>query len=158
MTKTMKDHCPTPSSAIRAMTSGLREQSKRDDFRVDMMYFGLSDDDFGAGKGICCGCAATCAIQKATGIDFGTETIGEAELRATAVHIDVIDLEAFEMTIDQFRRGIVRRLLSYYNCSSLALVLEERSLNTMPYLTNSNWEQLLPAYDNLADVLEQLGH
>lgn len=106
--KTMKDYAPKPSDAIRAMIDGLRASKTWDRFHVDM-------GSYGKNIGVTCyGCAATCAIQQATGIMFHWNGIAQPSLRASKVNVTLDDLSEFEIAIDAFRRGAVEWIFRYY--------------------------------------------
>jgi hypothetical protein len=126
----MKRYCPTPSSAVRAMVNGLRNQDRRADFQVDMGSFGLVH------RGVCFGCAATCALQEATGRNFTVRDITE--------HC----LSDWELMIDGLRSGFVKGLLNYYEVDSFDFDL--------PYLSTENWRDNLEPYERLATYLESI--
>lgn len=110
--KTMKDFCPKPSDALQAMLDGLRE-IPGPNFKVDMLNYGHVYGD------ICYGCAATCAIQKATEVRLTPYNIKKTPLRAEAYNVELIDLIDFESALDEARMGRIDDLLRYYGYTNL---------------------------------------
>ena len=51
-------------TALQAMVDGLKRQSKRKGFMVDMVTFGNVSPE------TCYGCAATCTLQEMYGVNF----------------------------------------------------------------------------------------
>ena len=68
-----------PSQAIFAMCDGIEDALARSDFRIDMDTFGRTENN------ICCGCAATCTLQKLSDLKFNQATIYGAVARFTAI-------------------------------------------------------------------------
>lgn len=143
----MKNYCPTPSSAIRAMINGLRNQSQRDDFSVDMLTFGAHIGS------TCFGCAATCAVQQATGINFTRDSIKSCVSKSKAVGVSPLHLQQFEYVIDDLRLGAIAPLFEYYDLD----IPRELICLDLPLMVNSTWEDSLPAYEALAAELEKSG-
>jgi len=105
----IKDLAPKPSDALQAMVDGLKAQSKRDDFEIDMRTFGMK------GMTICFGCAATCAIQQLAGIDFTMKTGISCEMyRAETLNLEIGEMSRFESVIDNARCGNLSNLLRFY--------------------------------------------
>lgn len=123
-----------PSEAAQAMVDGLRIQSKRSDFKIDM-------DDFGSTDGkICFGCAATCAIQVLNKKDFTVEDLrSRAISRRQAVRAAADKVARFESAINCFRMGVPIGLFNFFDIDYPAFT---RSQNW--YLDDDNWEDQLP--------------
>ena len=148
--KTFKDLLPETSDAVQAMYEGLLTQSKRKDFEIDMDSFGKSN-----GK-ICFGCAATCAVQQATGINLTPASINTLKDRTTKLKIDYEDLHSFEHAIDMFRKGYSELLFYYYgfkNCKELG---EKYKPNF--YLFDDDWEEQMPLVKDYIERLRTAGY
>lgn len=139
--KTFRELCEGKVwKAIQFMIDGLKEQSERIDFRIDMSTFGSKEDD------ICFGCAATCATQKATGINLTPESI----LHPWSIFdISKEDTDEFELAIDYLRSGITRHIFKYFGKEVVPQV-------GLQYLMTETWEKHLPAYQAYADQLKAL--
>ena len=107
MTK-IKDIISKPSQALKAMIDGLREQDARQDFKIDMGTYGWVDP----GK-VCYGCAATCAVQKVTGINLDIASIS-LENQAHRLGVEESDLDDFQTAIDTARSGSMAELFNYF--------------------------------------------
>lgn len=145
--KTMVDYCPTPSSAIRAMVNGLRNQSNRKDFVIDMGYYGLEKG------GLCFGCAATCAVQEAAKVNFTVVNIYVGQ-QCETLDVDFEELNHFEGMLNSLRMGRWDHLIEYYDRKDL---LDKLSNVHLPAMENVTWRQCLVYYEELAERLEKLG-
>jgi hypothetical protein len=143
---------PKPSDAVRAMIDGLREHSKREDFKINMAYFGLKPTLSLLGdSNICYGCAATCALQKITGVTLVWETIEEVG-RVKAYDLQYGDMKTFEIAIDGLRCGELNSLFSYYGVPQIRWF----DFN-LPHLKTDSWEAGLPRYEKLYKKLIEKG-
>ena len=139
--KSMKDFCPKASDAIQAMLDGLQELPSPK-FEVAMFTFG--DAYYNGSSGcVCYGCAATCAVQKATDTLFDYDSIHKRTARAKAVEVDEADLRRFETAIDKFRCGVADSLLAYYghNPANFAEASDIAGRKVAWYLTDSNYNE-----------------
>lgn len=144
------------SSAIRAMVNGLYNQSKRNDFEIDMDTLGEASKI----REIFYGGAATCAIQEATGMNFTPDTIGDITVGARAyyLHVDASDLGKFESGIDELRCGDPDEMAKYYGIDDFFVATNYNMDDFyLPELRTENWRELISAYENLADELENVG-
>lgn len=152
--KTFKELCDGKMwKAVEAMLIGLQEQNKRKDFKIVMETFGRSFDN------TCFGCAATCAIQQLTGVNFNSYDIRHEWLRAYAVETDVSDLNDFEMSINDLREGMLHGLIIYFGKSEAIDDLHVRYeimhiQKSLPRLLN-DWSNNLQPYYNLLNFLKQ---
>lgn len=146
MRRTFRAILQTPANALQAMVDGLREQSKRPDFLVDMSTYGEASSD-GA---ICYGCAATCAVQKATGINLTAKSIGYKAVQAVALDVASDDLRMFEAVINEARCGRLYQLFWYFRMTRLY----RESYNNRWFLSDSNWEAQLPAVESFIAELK----
>ena len=132
-----------PSIALQAMVDGLKEQSKRKDFKIRMTTFGESNNKF------CYGCAATCTLQKIAGKDLTADNIGLTNDRATFLKFDPIELKSFELAIDEAREGCLYELFNF--CGTAVL-------NKISYygfrLKTDDWEEQLPIVEKLIKELQ----
>jgi hypothetical protein len=142
----IKDIAPKPSDAIQAMIDGLLEQSERNDFKIDMGSFG------GFKKGVCCGCAAVCCVQKLAGVDFKDEysitLAGQSELSG----FDSSDLDDFENAVDFLRMGYLLPFFAYWQ-----MVPPDMFLVDEWYLHDEDWREQLPLIQNYCDKLKAAG-
>ena len=127
--RTFREILKVPSAALEAMCDGLLEQYYRKDFIIDMGTFG------GALNGICYGCAATCAIQKASGVNFTEETIYSKH--TAGGHFDIY---RFEQAIDHARNGQLKYLFEYFHINP------DRCLKYCNRwdMQNYNWKNEIP--------------
>ena len=159
--KNMRDFCPAPSDAVRAMVKGLRTARDAKDFRIDMGSFGHVGRKHE--EKICFGCAATCTIfesldlwpqMREYAVSRGPDNVAEdaAEVERLA-GVDWDDLRRFEIAIDDLRGdGEVERLCKYYE------VDVSLSVNTsLPLLGSSYSEWELLEYEAFADALSTVG-
>lgn len=151
--KTIKELAPKPSDAITAMIDGLREQSQREDFVVDMHDFGTKRN-----SGMCCGCAATCAIQKLTGINFKglyvTEMPSDFLARVKEFELGRESMGEFEDIINQFRLTNWVVLLRFYDIEPIYGAIPNKELRG---LWNDNWKENLHLYEAYRDQLKAIG-
>lgn len=142
----IKEILDKPSKAVRAMIEGLKKQSQREDFEVDMHHFGGSES---FNSILCFGCAATCAAQEAFKKNLSADEISERKSRAIAYGVDIKSLADFEMAIDDFRAGNYQALGKYYEIRIPYFQL--------PALHTINWRSNLSEYEKYADLLEECG-
>lgn len=145
--KKVKDIISKPSEAVRAMVDGLKEASKRSDFIIDMNTFGNNVGD------ICCGCAATCAIQKVFDYNFTAYNIYGKATKATALKADVNDLGHFESAIDELRTGYPRSILMYFHIKKQVIDDIISHPMPLPYMGCFSLEEL-DKYEKFAEYLE----
>lgn len=143
----IKEILKVPSAALQAMVDGLRKQSQRQDFKVDMSTFGYYDFE----TETCFGCAATCAVQEAFGVTFDKESIDFLVYRAEAVKCDARDLDKFESAIDCARQGDLRYLFRFFGAEYSA------EFDHRFELYSDNWKEQLPFVDELIVELKQKG-
>ena len=150
-------------TAVEAMITGLKNQNDRADFTVFMGSYGEASCELANGKKICFGCAATCAIQEYTGVNFDGNSIPNEYARARAIDADVDILRDFEIAIEWLRCGEPYKL-----CNFCELVGDEhRSVNSrfdgLPQLVSTtatcrpsseDWEFCLPEYETALDDLK----
>jgi hypothetical protein len=138
-----------PSKALQAMIDGLRNQSKRNDFRIVMTTFGESNDK----SNLCFGCAATCAVQELAKTNFTQSTIGSVFLRANKLQFDIDEFTCFEFSMDKARIGDVYDLFTFCN--------KQEQFDTNYYdrffLTSYTWEEQVPKVEKLIKELEEKG-
>lgn len=147
--KTIKEILKVPSAALQAMVDGLRKQSKRKNFRIDMGSFG----EVAITKSLCFGCAATCAAQQIAGKNLTPTNVGTLSKRAKKLNFDVLDLSKFEQAMDHARRGLIGSLFDYF------CVAEEHSIlfDNRFYLWSDSWEEQLPKVEALIEELKSKG-
>lgn len=92
-----------PSVAIKFALDGIKTQTQRPDFRLNMGTFG----DYAPITKTCYGCAATCAIQEIAGKNLDQNTIFNLGKRSDALGFDYKELEGFEGAIDCARNGVL---------------------------------------------------
>ena len=146
----IKDVAPKPSDAIQAMIDGLKRQSRRKLFRIEMSDYG--DVEEVNGKVICYGCAATCALQQLGDHNFKPGEIYSHLKRAHAIGFDAVEVDRFEWSINGLRLGDYLDLFGFYSGFEEIAPDEE-----LPILYSSNWRDGIPAYQAYADKLRALG-
>ena len=143
-----------PSVAIWAMINGIWKSDARDDFKINMSTFGDIADE------VCYGCAATCAIQEITGIEFKSSDIlytidNRAEILFGRNYVDYLpDLNKFEDAIDEFRNGDPVDLLDLYG-------IEDEDISYISSnwkLRNNNWRKELIKIEIYVKQLEDRGY
>jgi len=146
-----------PSEAIFAMCDGLIEQDKREDFIIDMLSYGGVQKDF------CCGCAATCTLQKLAGKNFNTQNIAPRISRDFAIHGNVCNedlLSKFEYAIDDLRTGCVHGIYQFFSVfpdQEQSDILFEKETK-LPVLNNGDWKEGIQAYLDFATALQEIGY
>ena len=122
-----------PSIALQAMVDGLREQSKRKNFKVDMRTFG--EGKYLNNPVMCYGCAATCTLQKIAGKNLTVDNINVNLDRAQFLKFELTELRRFEFAICDASIGLLYGL--FYFCR-----IDTAALNKISYdgfrLSNNN--------------------
>lgn len=144
--KKITDYISKPSEALKAMVDGLINQSKRKDFKIDMKYFGRGV------KGVCFGCAATCAIQQITGRKFTATNVGDEDFEKRE-KVMKVDYCVFEDCINLARKGIMYDLFNFFQLGSYFI----HSYNSRFNLENDNLESQLPKVEKLIAELKAKG-
>jgi len=146
--RSIKELAPKPSDAITAMIEGLKEQSQRKDFEVDMLSFGryfvMTDK--------CFGCAATCTLQKLYNKNFSKDEIFTPTYGIEGV--TQIEVQEFELMIDDFRKGGeegFKSFLLYYDAPYIV------PFKMMRELTTGRWRNRLKEYEAYRDQLKSIG-
>lgn len=132
-------YAPKPSDAVLAMINGLEEHSKREEFIVDMESFGMRRQK-SASTWFCIGCAATCALQKLTGVTLTAENICGSYARANALGFTDQDMLDVEMMYESLRRGDPSVMYGMYGIPHFIPHFE------LPHMKTSNWREVLPKY------------
>lgn len=142
-----------PSNAVKAMISGLKNQSKRKDFRIDMADFG------GYEEGVCFGCAATCSVQELSGKNFlpNSYSIRGTVNRAAFLNMHFDDLTKFEYSIDSLRNGVLYSLLDYFRVPLDLTVQLNSEFGYLWKMNTYNWEKEIPKIQPFLDRLIELG-
>lgn len=148
----IKDIISKPSEALQAMVDGLLEQDARHDFVVEMDFFGY----VGETSGRCFGCAATCAVQKITGVNFTPDDILK---RYVNTDIFLLDLCKFENIIDTARcSGNLRMLFFYFGYDDTFFDIDEKLTMANFSLQNHNWRHELPKVTAHIKLLQEAGY
>ena len=155
--KRMRDVCPSPSQAVRAMVSGLRTARQTKDVRTNLEGYAFLY--FSGGEKNCYACAGTCAILEALGIwDRRNEYADyrgrgkKAKLeRLTGVVYD--DIKRFELDIHDLGEGDPVWLYKYYSVD----IPQSATLPDLPLLGKSYSEIELQQYEAFADALKTAG-
>jgi hypothetical protein len=144
--KLIKDIISKPSEALQAMVDGLIEQAQRSDFQIDMNTYGEynNDDD------ICCGCAATCTVQKLLNKNLTKENIN-SDYHSEFYGIE--DIKEFENVMDDARVGSLITLFDYFNL----LDKFENDFDKRFCLRTDNWEKQIPKVKELIKELRDKG-
>lgn len=139
-------HLDKPSKILQTMIDGLRKQSQREDFSIAMGTFGTTIGE------VCFGCAATCAAQEASGINYTPEvSIKYAAGRAETLGVETQDLLIFEHMIDRVRVGSIYSMFAF-----LGLNREHRSDYSNRWCMGSgNWEGEIPKVEKLIAELKE---
>lgn len=140
---------PKPSDAVMAMILGLEEQSKREDFVIDMESFGMRRKLEGRGI-VCLGCAATCALQKMTGINLTEDVICGNATRAEALKMQALEMEVIEIMFDRLRQGDSYLLFTTYGVNPSIV-----PPFNLPCLYSHNWRDGLPEFKAFYNFLIQ---
>lgn len=144
----IKETIKLPSTALQMMVDGIKEQSKRTDFIINMSTYGDADNN-----GICYGCAATCTIQKIAARSISINYIGSVGLRAYDLGFDEDELRWFEDAIDDARAGELGNLFNFFGLEG------DHDLNYDDrfFLSNNSFECQLPYVESLIDELKENG-
>ena len=144
-TRQIKDIISKPSEALQAMVDGLKAQSEREDFVIDMDSYGTHDYK------ICYGCAATCTIQQLTGKKLTSKNIDETSDRAKFLKLDEYDLDDFEFIMNNVRSGYyIEGLLQYFN-------ITKRVKRPCFSLKSHNWKEEIPKVKKYIKYLQEKG-
>lgn len=152
--KTFKELCDGKMwKAVEAMLTGLSEQSKRTDFKINMATFGRSDHK------VCFGCAATCTIQQLAGVNFTVSNIQDVGDRAYATQTDLYDLSNFETAINELREGMISPLVNYFDkgkdVNYPKIYTSLRSIQASLPILLDDWQYKLQPYYYLLNFLKQ---
>ncbi len=134
--------------ALRFMYDGLKEFDADPAFTVCMAHYGYSRG------GVCVGCAATCAIQKAFEIRYTLADIDQVQGRGSALAKVVPDMET-EFCGELYSLETAYNMMRYGKAVRLCNILEIPSpwghfpLN----MTGDEWRVDMP---NLLDIIEKL--
>jgi hypothetical protein len=112
--KLIKDIITKPSEALQAMVDGLLEQSKRGDFKIDMDTYGTYDEN-----NICCGCAATCTVQKLLNKNLDKENI---DYESHSEFFGIEDIIEFESVMNEARMGYFSILIYIINLKNIMII------------------------------------
>ena len=141
------------STALQAMIDGLKFQSQRKDFRVDMSTFGGFSNSGDKGSLVCFGCAATCTIQQLLEINFTDSQIGSLSGRSRQTIRDSDDLDRFEEAIDMVGRGDLFYIFDYMGDRDS----HELSDDNRWILNTDNWQEQMPLVQDFVDTLKLKG-
>lgn len=131
--------------ALQFMADGLVNQSKREDFVIDMDTFGSVDEQ----NNICYGCAATCAIQEIAGENFDKDIFASPS-RSRAIGLDRIELHDFEWCINTARQGILYSLFNFFDKPRL----HKDDFDGLFKLNSNDWQEHLTKVQLLIDELK----
>ncbi|CBA17877.1 hypothetical protein AHIS2_p070 [Acaryochloris phage A-HIS2] len=154
---TFKTFCPKISDAIQAMYDGLLDQDNRgSDYGIDMCHYVTQRHN------VCFACAATCAIQKATGFTIEPNMISIMKNSAsTADFKDDFELEFDELAdvedaLDGFRSGAPDCLLEYYEVDPDEI--PEKLFEDMEniWLTTEEWRTEIQALPPIIQALKEI--
>jgi len=141
------------SAALQAMIDGLKLQSQRKDFRVDMSTFGTFYDPENKEIPVCFGCAATCTVQQLSKVNFTDSQIDSLEERSFLTIQNSNDLDRFEDAIDCARMGNLISIFNYMdNLESYELSDSNRWL-----LRTDDWQEQLPLVQDFVEMLKLKG-
>ena len=147
---------PTPQAAMTAMCDGLERQDKRSEFHIDMDFFLTASDK--TGVNVCCGCAATCAVQQIARRDYNPKFIAPDDAKVLAVteralyfDIEPTQLMNFEYAMDSARLGLMGDLYAFYG-----LPKPKHSVNPFTPLNNNNWRDKLKGVRKWIEKCEKL--
>ena len=141
------------STALQAMIDGLKFQSQRKDFRIDMSTFGDFSDLGNRGNPVCFGCAATCTVQQLSEVNFTDSQINSLEERSRQTIRDSDDLEGFEYAIDSARMGNLISIFNYMGDRDS----HEFSDDDRWFLSTDDWQEQLPLVQDFVDMLKLKG-
>jgi len=163
-----------PSEWVQYMCDGLEQQSERGGFSVDMTLFWMYDPN----EEMCFGCAATCALQEALGVDF------QSDFRRPHRHnsrtwspfnkeVDAMAYKRVEEAIDWLRIGtfvwfiqVMSELNGFDTDEFTAKAKHDAVLRRalgygssgLPSLLTCNWKEQLPHYRELIEPLRRIGY
>lgn len=149
---TFRERLGKPSAAVQAMIDGLREMEGKGAM-VNMGFFFLVSDRE------CFACAATAAVMKATGCDWGHARaelssnkglLWPAFAKVLGPDVEPDDLEYFEKAMDRFRMGRTCDLFHYFGVDYPDLAADWE-------LWTCGWEDQLPRVEVYRDKLIALG-
>ena len=155
--KRMRDVCPSPSQAVRAMVTGLRRARGTKDFRINLEGYAFLHCS--GGEKICYGCTGTCAILESLGLWGSRNEYGDYRGRGEKAKMESLtgvvydDLMAFELDMDALREGDPWWLYKYYG---VEISLDDNP--ELPRLANSYSEAELLKYEAFADELKLRGY
>ena len=153
----------TPSNAIQFMLDGLRTQSKRKDFKIDMNSYGAFDIIKPATRNerkkiICYGCAATCAIQQIAQKNLIPGMIGDYDTRAQWLGFDEDELKQFEWALDSFRMGAFTKILNFFGIYADETKQFFTDKYSNYFLTSgTDWENYIGETENIIADLKERG-
>ena len=141
------------STALQAMIDGLKFQSQRKDFRIDMSTFGDFSDSGDKENPVCFGCAATCTIQQLLGVNFTDLRIESLKERSRLTIRNSDDLDRFEDAIDNARMGDLIPIFDYMgNLDSHELIDDSQWI-----LNTDDWQEQMPLVQDFVDMLKLKG-
>lgn len=154
----IKEIITKPSQAVDAMIAGLRRQSRRKKFLIDMDTYGA----YSVSRSMCFGCAATCALQEIAGKNF----VDFFSIRDNALRLKYLGLEehsdmwynCFEKAIDELRKGDAERILEYFDVpySLYHEILFSPEHLELSCLETHNWRERLGGYTRFSKFLKKL--
>ena len=160
--KRMRDVCPNPSDAVRAMVSGLRTARETKDFRNNLEGYAFlhcsGAEKTGNLQKICYGCAGTCAILESLGLWHRRNEYADYRGRGKKAKLESLtgvvydDIKRFELDIHDLGEGDPVWLYKYYSV--------DPSLGgdpSLPLLDRSYSEAELQQYEAFADALKTAG-
>lgn len=159
MARMIRDIISKPSEAVYYMIKGLLRHSKRPDFEVRMKHWYDTNLD----RTICYGCAASCAVQEITGVqfkaaDYAGGMTGQLAYHASCTGMEYKDLSDFERAVDQIRCGNVVPIFMYFDISCPKLVTYNSYAGILlPTMNDKNWKRLILTYKTLFDCLRKDG-
>ena len=155
-----------PSQAIRAMVVGIRQQSRRKKFVVNMTTYGLAGRD-----GICYGCAATCTIQKLARKNFKPKDLSSKIVNGL-IHPPFLTREnvaaewgnttravvsKFEHVINEVRQGRLKQLFEFFELGGCIPPYITYYIGKDYVLLDGDYLRNLPNFLKLAARLEKDG-
>ena len=152
--QTFRELCKNKvSTALQAMIDGLKLQSQRKDFRVDMSTFGSYHESRNKENPVCFGCAATCTVQQLCKVNFTDSQIDSLKERSFLTIGNSNDLDRFEDAIDSARLGNLLPIFSYMG----NLESHELSDDNQWLLTTDRWQGQMTLVQDFVDMLKSKG-
>lgn len=159
----IKKKVKKPSRAIQYMLDGLLKQSKRRNFKIEMMTFG-SVDRINQNK-VCFGCAATCAVQEISGKNLTPAMFRNCYYKddwvtATSENLNFhrLQLRDFEFAINSFRIGQPEDILKFFDPEINGKVIYNemwRSIYALNIdLQNDTWRDQIPKIKEAIKILK----